>query len=176
MATLTLVIVAAQSTQSIQNTTLNEHARAAVQQLAARAGAALAAGNRLGLVTELQFYTDQTLFAAARVLDVEGLEIATRGTIPGDIKAYRYPVLIDGNTAGNVELYLDLAEQRAARETLIWGLIALSVLLSTAVYALTRPMGQRLASNISEAVAPLDAIPEEGSDEAIPVYDAAMFG
>jgi len=37
------------------------------------------------------------------------------------------------------------------------------VLLSTAVYALTRPMGQRLASNISEAVAQLDAITEEGS-------------
>jgi hypothetical protein len=163
MATLTLVIVAAQSTQSIQNTTLNEHARAAVQQLAARAGAALAAGNRLGLVTELQFYTDQTLFAAARVWDIEGAELAARGVIPEDGKAHQQAVLIDGNSAGTVELYLDLQEQQTARETLIWGLVALSVLLSTAVYALTRPMGQRLASNISEAVAQLDAITEDAS-------------
>ena len=163
LATLTLVGVAAQSTQSIQNATLAEHADAAVRQLASRASAELATGDRLRLVAELQFYTDQTLFAAARVLDVDGLEVATRGTIPTDTEAHRYPVLIDGNTAGSVELYLDLAEQRAARETLIWGLIALSVLLSTAVYALTRPMGQRLASNISEAVAQLDAITEEGS-------------
>ena len=72
-------------------------------------------------------------------------------------------MLIDGNSAGTVELYLDLREQQAARETLIWGLVALSVLLSTAVYALTRPMGQRLASNISDAVAQLDAITEDAS-------------
>ena len=163
MATLTLVIVAAQSTQSIQNTTLNEHARAAVQQLAARAGAELAAGNRLGLVAELQFYTDQTLFAAARVWDIEGAELAARGVIPAGGEAHQQVVLIDGNSAGTVELYLDLREQRAARETLIWGLVALSVLLSTAVYALTRPMGQRLASNISDAVAQLDAITEDAS-------------
>ena len=142
-----------------------------MRQLASRASAELAAGDRLRLVAELQFYTDQTLFAAARVLDVEGLEIVTRGTIPGNVKAHRYPVLIDGNTAGNVEVYLDLAEQRAARETLIWGLIALSVLLSTAVYALTRPMGQRLASNISEAVAQLDAITEEGSTSVNEVHN-----
>ena len=110
MATLTLVIVAAQSTQSIQNTTLNEHARAAVQQLAARAGAALAAGNRLGLVTELQFYTDQTLFAAARVWDIEGAELAARGVIPAGGEAHQQVVLIDGNSAGTVELYLDLRD------------------------------------------------------------------
>ena len=70
---------------------------------------------------------------------------------------------IDGNTAGTVALYLDLSKQQTARETLIWGLIALSVLLSTAVYALTRPMGQRLAQNINDAVAQLDAISDEAS-------------
>ena len=170
LATLTLVGVAAQSTQSIQSATLTEHAHAAVRQLANRASAELAAGDRLRLVAELQFYTDQTLFAAARVLDVEGLEIAIRGTIPAEAKAHRYPVLIDGNTAGNVELYLDFDEQRAARETLIWGLIALSLLLSTAAYALARPMGQRLASKISEAVAQLDAITEGGSTNVNEVH------
>jgi len=71
--------------------------------------------------------------------------------------------MIDGNTAGRIELYLDLSAQQSARETLIWGLIALSVLLSIAVYALTRPMGQKLASNISQAVAQLDAISDEAS-------------
>jgi len=55
LATLVLVIVAAQSTQSIQNTTLTDHAQAAVEQLATRAAAELATGNRLGLVAELQF-------------------------------------------------------------------------------------------------------------------------
>ena len=57
LATLTLVGVAAQSTQSIQNATLAEHADAAVRQLASRASAELAAGDRLRLVAELQFYT-----------------------------------------------------------------------------------------------------------------------
>ena len=163
LATLTLVVVAAQSTESIQRTTLNEHARAAVQQLATRAGGALSAGDRLGLVAELQFYTDQTLFAAARVLDIEGAELAVRGSIPLGADAHQEAVLIDGNTAGTVELYLDLRDQQAARQTLIWGLVALSVLLSTAVYALTRPMGQRLATNITEAVAQLDAVTDETS-------------
>ena len=68
LATLTLVGVAAQSTQSIQSVTLAEHADAAVRQLAGRASAELATGDRLRLVTELQFYTDQTLFAAAMPL------------------------------------------------------------------------------------------------------------
>jgi len=46
---------------------------------------------------------------------------------------------------------------------LLWGLIALAGLLSTAVFAITRPMGQRLASDISDAVAQLDAISNEPS-------------
>ena len=79
------------------------------------------------------------------------------------VKPLQYEILIDGNSAGIVELYLDLSEQRASRETLIWGLIALSVLLSSAVYALTKPMGQRLARNISDAVAQLDAVTEDAS-------------
>ena len=161
LATLVLVIVAAQSTQSIQNTTLTDHAQAAVEQLATRAAAELATGNRLGMVAELQFYTEQPLFAAARVLDVEGAELATRGTVGTDRLTFRHAVRIDGDTAGSVELDLDLSAQTAARETLIWGLVALSFLLSAAVYALTRPMGQRLASNISEAVAQLDAISDD---------------
>ena len=49
LATLTLVLVASQSTQSIQNTTLTEHAKAAAEQLAARAATELSAGDRLGL-------------------------------------------------------------------------------------------------------------------------------
>ena len=163
LATLTLVLVAAQSTQSIQNTTLTEHAEAAAEQLAARAATELSAGDRLGLVAELQFYTDQNLFAAARVLDVDGLELAARGQVSSHTEAFQRPVMIDGNTAGRIELYLDLSAQQSARETLIWGLIALSVLLSIAVYALTRPMGQKLASNISQAVAQLDAISDEAS-------------
>lgn len=163
LATLTLVLVAAQSTQSIQNTTLTEHAEAAAEQLAARAATELSASDRLGLVAELQFYTDQNLFAGARVLDVDGLELAARGQVSPHTEAFQRPVMIDGNTAGRIELYLDLSAQQSARETLIWGLIALSVLLSIAVYVLTRPMGQKLASNISQAVAQLDAISDEAS-------------
>ena len=162
LATLILVLVASQSAQSIQNTTLTEHAKAAAEQLAARA-AELSAGDWLGLVAELQFYTDQTLFAAARVLDVESMELAARGQVVADAQAFRHPVVIDGNTAGQVELYLDLGKQKTALETLIWGLVALSTLLSVAVYALTRPMGQKLASNISEAVAQLDGVTEQDS-------------
>ena len=163
LTTLTLVLVAAKATHSIQNTTLIEHARAAAAQLAARAGTELSAGDRLGLAAELQFYADQTLFVAARVLDVEDMELATRGQIMYGSRAFQHPVVIDGNTAGRIELYLDLSEQRGALETLIWGLVALSALLSIAVYALTRPVGQKLASNISEAVAQLDAITGEDS-------------
>jgi len=163
LATLTLVMVSVQSTQSIQNTTLTEHAEAAVVQLAERAATELSAGDRLGLIAELQFYTDQSLFAAARVLDIEGVDLAMRGQISAHSVPFQRPVMIDGNTAGTVELYLDLQDQQAARQTLIWGLMALSVLLSTAVYALTRPMGQRLATNITEVVAQLDAITDETS-------------
>ena len=163
VATLALVIVAAQSTLSIQNTTLSEHARAAAQQLAARTAIELAAGDRLGLMAELQFYADQSLFAAARALDVEGNELAVRGQVTPDGEAFTHEILIDGNSAGMVELYLDFSEQRASRESLIWGLIALSVLLSSAVYALTKPMGQRLARNISDAVAQLGAVTEDAS-------------
>lgn len=163
LATLILVAVAAQSTQSILNATLNEHAEAAVANLGLRAGTELASGDRLGLATALQFYTDQSLFSGARALDIEGNELAVAGTIASRGSRYNHHILIDGNTAGSVELYLDLTPQLAARETLVWGLIALAALLSTAVFAITRPMGQRLASDISAAVAQLDAISDESS-------------
>ena len=163
LATLILVAVASQSTHSILNATLTEHAEAAVANLGARAGTELATGDRLGLATALQFYTDQSLFSGARALDIEGNELAVAGTIAANASPYSHDILIDGNTAGSVELYLDLTPQLAARETLMWGLIALAALLSTAVFAITRPMGQRLASDISEAVAQLDAISDESS-------------
>ena len=163
LATLTLVMVSVQSTQSIQNTALTEHAQAAAEQLAERAAAELSVGDRLGLVAELQFYTNQSLFAAARVLDVDGVELAARGQTSAHNEAFELPVMIDGDTAGWIELQLDLSEQRATRHALMWGLMGLSALLSIAVYTVTRPMGQRLASNISAAVAQLDTVTSEAS-------------
>ena len=118
LATLPLVLVAAQSTYSIQSTTLTEHAKAAAEQLAARAATELSAGDGLGLVAELQFYTDQTLFAAARVLDVEDMELAARGQVVAGTQAFRHPVVIDDNTAGQVELYLDLGTKRPSSNPL----------------------------------------------------------
>lgn len=163
IATLILVTVASQSTQSILNTTLQEHAQAAVANLGLRAGNELATGDRLGLAAALQFYTDQNLFSGARALDVDGNELAVAGATTTGGSLYRHAILIDGNSAGSVELYLDLTPQLEAKETLLWGLIALAGLLSTAVFAITRPMGQRLASDISDAVAQLDAISNEPS-------------
>ena len=93
-------MVSVQSTQSIQNTTLTEHAEAAVVQLSERAATELSAGDRLGLIAELQFYTDQSLFAAARVLDIEGVDLAMRGQISAHSVPFQQPVMIDGNTAG----------------------------------------------------------------------------
>ena len=145
------------------NTALTEHAQAAAEQLAERAAAELSVGDRLGLVAELQFYTNQSLFAAARVLDVDGVELAARGQTSAHNEAFELPVMIDGDTAGWIELQLDLSEQRATRHALMWGLMGLSALLSIAVYTVTRPMGQRLASNISAAVAQLDAVTSEAS-------------
>lgn len=163
IATLILVTVASQSTQSILDTTLQEHAQAAVANLGLKAGNELATGDRLGLAAALQFYTDQNLFSGARALDVDGNELAVAGATTTGGSLYRHAILIDGNSAGSVELYLDLTPQLEAKETLLWGLIALAGLLSTAVFAITRPMGQRLASDISDAVAQLDAISNEPS-------------
>ena len=73
LATLILVAVAAQSTRSVLNSTLDEHAQAAVANLGLRAGTELATGDRLGLAAALQVYTDQKLFSAARALDIEGM-------------------------------------------------------------------------------------------------------
>ena len=104
IATLILVAVASQSTQSILNTTLQEHAQAAVANLGLRAGNELAAGDRLGLAAALQFYTDQNLFSGARALDVDGNELAVAGARTTGGSLYRHAILIDGNSAGSVEL------------------------------------------------------------------------
>lgn len=163
LATLALVAVASQSTASIQNQSLSEYARALSRQLAEQLGAELAAGDRLGVAAELRFYADQSMILGARAVDIEGAELALAGEVGDAASAIRAPILIDGNTAGSVELYLNLAQQAEARRTLMWGLVALSVLLSVAVYALTRPMGQQLARNISEAVAQLESITDDTS-------------
>ena len=163
MATMTLIAVLSQSTQAIHGDILAEYGRSSARQLATRLSGELAAGDRLGIAAELQFYSGQSTIAGARVVDLEGAELAIAGTVSTETP-FIAPILIDGNTAGSIEIYLELSQQHRAMEALIWGLIALSALLSIAVYALTRPMGQRLASNINEVVAQLEMVSEKESD------------
>ncbi|GIR70261.1 MAG: hypothetical protein CM15mP74_15120 [Halieaceae bacterium] len=55
-------------------------------------------------------------FRGRAALDVEGNELAVRGQMTPDGEAFQYEILIDGNSAGIVELYLTSASSvRVAR-------------------------------------------------------------
>lgn len=154
IATLALVALAARSSEYTQANLQGDYGRAVAEQLANRLSAELAAGDRLGVAGELNKLLEQPSVAGARALDVDGAELAVAGSRSSG-RAFDAPILIAGDAAGTAEVRVSTSDQDAVRRQSTLALSGLAVLLSIAVYALTRAMAQRLAHNLRAVSAEL---------------------
>ena len=79
VATLTLVVLAAQSNRYTQQNLQAEFGQSMAEHLADRLGNELATGDMLGVAGELNRITQHSQISAGRALDVEGLELSSAG-------------------------------------------------------------------------------------------------
>lgn len=155
IATLALVWVAARSSIYLQHELQREFGLSTAQQLADNLADELAAGDRLGMVAQLSLTAQRTTISGARILDVDGQEIGRVGDLPESSATLTAPIRIDENLAGTVVIALNGQILNAERHSLFFGLGALAVLLSIAVYGVTRPLGSRVGRNLNAVSAEL---------------------
>lgn len=157
VATLTLVLLAGKSSQYTQDNLQEAYGRAVVEQLARRLASELSASDLLGVAGELNRLVDQRSISAARALDVDGVELAVAGERGGTL-TFQADIIIAGDQAGVAEVSVNTDVQDAAQRQFLLALSGLAILLSIAVYALTRAMAQRLARNLRAVSAELAAV------------------
>ncbi len=165
VATLALVALAARSSEYTQENLQGEYGRSVAEQLARRLSSELAVGDRLGVAGELNRLVDQASITAARALDIEGNELAVAGDRNRSQLSFQANIFIAGDAAGVAEVTVDTSTQDSAQLQFVLALSGLAVLLSIAVYAVTRTMAQRLARNIRAVSAELAAVTGDESDD-----------
>jgi len=161
VATLTLVVLAAQSNRYTQQNLQAQFGQSMAEHLADRLSNELATGDMLGVAGELNRITQHSQISAGRALDVEGLELATAGFRPQDGLHFNSPIVLAGDTAGTAEVTIDTHIQRSAQQQFLLSMSGLALLLSIGVYLTTRAMAQRLAKNLQLVSAELAAVTGE---------------
>jgi hypothetical protein len=149
IATCTLVAVSARSNQFVQEALLSEYGEAVAQQLARKLANELMTEDRLAVTAELTRVAELAAISRATAEAVDGARLADVGQHVSNSLVFSAPILIDGNTAGEVRIEVDPTRQSEARRQMVFALAGLSLLLSIAVYGISRPFGQRLARRIN---------------------------
>ena len=161
VATLTLVVLAAQSNRYTQQNLQAEFGQSMAEHLADRLGNELATGDMLGVAGELNRITQHSQISAGRALDVEGLELSAAGIRRPDGLYFTSSIVIAGDTAGTAEVTIDTEIQRSAQQQFLLSMSGLALLLSIGIYFATRAMAQRLAKNLQLVSAELAAVTGE---------------
>jgi len=161
VATLTLVVLAAQSNRYTQQNLQAEFGQSMAEHLADRLGNELATGDMLGVAGELNRITQHSQISAGRALDVEGLELSAAGIRRPDGLYFTSSIVIAGDTAGTAEVTIDTEVQRSAQQQFLLSMSGLALLLSIGIYFATRAMAQRLAKNLQLVSAELAAVTGE---------------
>ncbi len=166
LATLLLVALAATSSNHTQNALQAAYGEAVAEQLALRLSAELAAGDRLGVTSELARLIEQNGIQGARAIDIEGTELAAAGTRNVTAPKFQWPIRIAGDIAGSAEVTINTELQGQTQQRFVLLMSGLALLLSIVIFGITRAMGQRLARNLQAVSAELaevtgqDAAPE----------------
>lgn len=158
LATLALVLLAAQSSRYTQSALLDDYGQAVVDQLASKLATELAAGDRLGVASELTSLVSQPSIALARARDVEGTDIALAGSAQDSHRQFMAVITIAGDRAGTAHISLNTQHLDSVQRQFLIGLSGLAVLLSVAVYWITQTMARQLARNISAMTAELAVV------------------
>jgi uncharacterized membrane protein affecting hemolysin expression len=150
LVSLALVALGAISSHHMQLQQQEAFGMALAHQIARRIGTALETGDLLGVSASLQHFVETSSAEEVAIFDVEGKALGQAGEAQGqELSQYQAPVHIESDIAGQVVITLSTDEARAAHLRLVLSLLGLAVLLSLAVYAVTRHLGQRLAQRLN---------------------------
>lgn len=155
---LALVALAAQSSSHSQANLQSEYGQAVAEQLARRLGAEMATGDRLGIAGELNKLTEQNGIAAARALDVDERELAAVGDQKLSSLVFRAPIMIANDQAGVAEVALNTTVRDSTQFRFVLSLSGLAILLSIAVYLITRTLALRLGKDLQAVTAELGIV------------------
>jgi uncharacterized membrane protein affecting hemolysin expression len=167
LVSLALVTLAAISTHHMQLQQQEEYGSALARQIATRISTALETGDLLSVSASLQRFVETSSAEEVAIFDIEGKALGQAGEALGqNLHQYRAPVKVESDIAGQVLITISTDDVNAAQMQFVLSLLGLAVLLSLAVYIITRHFSQRLANRLadmSRAIA-LDDQPESPRD------------
>ena len=151
LVSLALVTLAAISSRYMQLQQQQDYGTSLARLVAARVSTALETGDLLSVSASLQRFMETSSAEAIALTDVEGKALGHAGKALGqNIYQYSAPVHIESDIAGQVVITISADNARAAQQRFILSMLGLAVLLSLAVYGVTRRhFGQRLGSSLS---------------------------
>jgi len=173
LVSLALVTLAAISTHHMQLQQQEEYGSALARQIATRISTALETGDLLSVSASLQRFVETSSAEEVAIFDVEGKALGQAGEALGqNLHQYRAPVRVESDIAGQVLITISTDNASAAQLQFVFSLLGLAVLLSLAVYIITRHFSQRLANRLadmSRAIALDDQpdSPREGNEVAL---------
>ena len=151
IVSLALVMLAATSSQHVQESQQAEYGGALANQIARRISTALETGDLLNVAASLQRFVETSSAEQVAIFDVEGKALGQAGQSTGKTQQqYRAAVRIDTDIAGEVVITISTDTAQAARLRLLLSLLGLAILLSLAVYAASLQLGQRLARQLTD--------------------------
>jgi uncharacterized membrane protein affecting hemolysin expression len=150
LVSLALVALGAISTRHMQMTQQEEYGTSLAKQVAARVTPFLESGDMLSVSASLQHFLANSSAQTITISDAEGKLLGQAGDAHGlDLHQYTALVHIESDLAGQIVVTIDANKARAAQLRSVLSMLGLAVLLSLAVYGLSRRFGQRLGNMLS---------------------------
>ena len=150
LVSLALVTLGAISTRHMQSLLQEEYGAGLAKLVAMRVSAAMESGDLLSVSASLRRFINNSAAQAIAVNGVEGKVLGQAGEARGkNLYQYSAPVRIESDIAGQVVVTISADYARAAQLRFILSMLGLAVLLSLAVYGVSRHFGQRLGSLLS---------------------------
>ena len=161
LVSLALIALGAISTRHMQMLLQEEYGTSLARLVAARISTAMERGDLLSISATLQRLLENSMAQAITITDVDGKALGQAGEAQGEnLYQYNAPVHIESNIAGQIVITINADNARAAQSRFLLSMLGLAVLLSLAVFAVSRRFGQRLGSNLASMASKI-ALEEE---------------
>jgi len=150
LVSLGLIALGAISTRHMQMLLQEQYGTALARLVAARISTAMERGDLLSISANLQRLMDVSSVQAMTITDVDGKMLGQVGDVHGkNLFKYSAPVHIESDIAGQITITVNAENARAAQLRFLLSMLGLAVLLSLAVYGISRRFGQRLGSELA---------------------------
>ena len=171
---LALVILGAISTRYMQTLLQEEYGSALATLVATRVSTAMENSDLLSVSASLQHIIDTSAAQAILIQDVDGKTLRQVGETSGQsLYQYHAPWYVEADIGGEVVVTINAGNAHAAQLRFILSMLGLAVLLSLAVYGVSRRFGQQLGRRLSALTRKITL--EEGDARAGPTNELLLL-